>query len=113
MLTRHSIGVEFASRRTTKGATMTMSYTDYIFSEQFQKDLEADENFISDVVTALRDYSNYKFPERPRCIGTAIEAKGAELHDTYLDESGDEDGAVGESNEIDRQNVIEIRGCRD
>jgi len=87
-----------------------MSYTDYVFSEQFQKDLEADEDFISDVVTALRDYSSYKFPERPRCIGTAIEAKAAELHDVYLDEAGAEDGAKGESNEIDRQNVIEIRG---
>jgi len=89
---------------------MTMSYSDYVFSEQFQKDLEADEDFISEVVTALRDYSNYKFPGRPRCIGTAIEAKAAELHDVYLDEAGVEDGAEGESNEIDRHNVIEIRG---
>jgi len=87
-----------------------MSYSDYVFSEQFQKDLEADEDFISEVVTALRDYSNYKFPERPRCIGTAIEAVASELHDTYIDEAGAEDGAEGESNEIDRQEAMALRG---
>ena len=93
---------------------MTMSYSEYVFSDQFQKDLEADEDFISEVVVSLRDYFNYKYPDRARCIGTAIEAKAAELHDVFLDEAraAGEDGAEGESNEIDRQNVIEIRGMK-
>jgi len=89
---------------------MTMSYSEYVFSEQFQKDLESDEDFIVEVVEIVRENFNRGYPDKQRIIGTMIMAETGDLYEVYEDESGAEDGAEGESNEIDRQNVIEIRG---
>jgi len=86
-----------------------MSFSEYIFSDQFQEDLKADEDFVGEVVTALRDYFNYDWERRNRCIGTVVCQVANSLHDRYLDEEGDEDGAAGESAAIDRDNARYIR----
>jgi len=66
-----------------------MSFSEYIFSDKFQEDLKSDEDFIGEVVTALRDYFNSTWEERNRKVGTVVFSIANSLHDVYLDEADD------------------------
>jgi len=66
-----------------------MTFSEYVFSDKFQEDLKSDEDFIGEVVAAVRDYFNSTWEERNRKVGTVVWNTANSLHDVHLDEADD------------------------
>jgi len=65
-----------------------MTYSEYINTDDFIRDLEADEDFIGEVVQALREALYVPYRNRSSYIGARVESIAVSLHDVSLDNKG-------------------------